>query len=195
MFHAVIESWKTQTRRIVNIKNDEIISVLMENTENMKLRTKNWKFIKPRYNVGETVYLKEPYSYCNDYLMYKFDDEKCHNKQSCDYINGGCEFDGWENTLFMPEKYARYFIEITGVKCERLHDISDEDCIKECIEELDAGEIIKGYRNYIQYSSDNGITYFETPQEAFAALIDKINGKDTWDSNPYVWVYDFVLKK
>ena len=38
-------------------------------------------------------------------------------------------------------------------------------------------------------------TDFRTPQEAFAILIDKINGKGTWESNPYVWVYDFELVK
>jgi hypothetical protein len=32
-------------------------------------------------------------------------------------------------------------------------------------------------------------------QEAFAALIDKINGYGTWESNPYVWAYDFELAK
>ena len=41
----------------------------------------------------------------------------------------------------------------------------------------------------------NGVEYIKkeqpTPKEAYAALIDKINGKNTWDSNPFVWVYDF----
>lgn len=32
-----------------------------------------------------------------------------------------------------------------------------------------------------------------TPQEAYAALIDRINGKGTWESNPFVWVYDYEL--
>ena len=36
---------------------------------------------------------------------------------------------------------------------------------------------------------------FDTPREAFAALIDKVSGKGTWESNPYVWVYEFELMK
>lgn len=34
---------------------------------------------------------------------------------------------------------------------------------------------------------------FKTPKEAFASLIDKVSGKDTWKSNPYVFVYEFKL--
>lgn len=34
---------------------------------------------------------------------------------------------------------------------------------------------------------------FDTPREAFAALIDKVSGKGTWESNPYVFVYEFKL--
>lgn len=35
----------------------------------------------------------------------------------------------------------------------------------------------------------------EFVKKAFAALIDKIGGKGTWQSNPYVFVYDFKLIK
>lgn len=36
---------------------------------------------------------------------------------------------------------------------------------------------------------------FNTPREAYAALIDRISGKGTWSSNPFVFVYDFELVK
>lgn len=36
---------------------------------------------------------------------------------------------------------------------------------------------------------------FATAKESFACLIDKMSGKGTWESNPYVWVYDFELIK
>ena len=36
---------------------------------------------------------------------------------------------------------------------------------------------------------------YTTPREAYAALIDKLSGKGTWESNPYVFVYDFELIK
>lgn len=34
---------------------------------------------------------------------------------------------------------------------------------------------------------------FRTPQEAYASIIDRISGKGTWASNPYVFVYEFKL--
>lgn len=36
---------------------------------------------------------------------------------------------------------------------------------------------------------------FFTPRKAFAALIDKVSGKETWNSNPWVFVYEFELVK
>lgn len=82
-------------------------------------------------------------------------------------------------------------IQITRVSIERLQDISEEDCLKEGI-----------------WRDDNvgleGVTYwyhglanssFRTAKEAYAALIDKISGKYTWESNPWVFVYDFKLIK
>lgn len=85
---------------------------------------------------------------------------------------------GFCNKMFMPEWAARTFIKITGAECERLQDISDEDCFREGIYDDGAGYVYE----------PNGIAY-STPREAYAAEIDMINGKGTWDSNPYVWSY------
>lgn len=150
LFHAVVNGLKTQTRRIK--KSDT-----------------------PRYEVGEILYLKEPYLDTPfGEIYYGFDESRFKGK-------------GWKNKLFMPEKYARHFIRITKVRAERLQDISTEDCLKEGIE----------------YNKYNDPYYFhplseggeDTAQDAYAELIDKINGKGTWESNPFVWVYDFELVK
>lgn len=34
---------------------------------------------------------------------------------------------------------------------------------------------------------------FRTSQEAYAALIDRVSGRGTWGSNPFVMAYDFEL--
>jgi putative transposon-encoded protein len=183
LFHAVINGTKTQTRRIVKpqpIDKPELNTIFK--------RWVYWLFgesnaIKqPRYQVGEKVYLKEPYSlYVNNGNI-----EVMHKYMT------GCSEDGdykWRNKLFMPEKYARYFIEITGVKCEQLQDISGEDCIKEGV--FIFPDKINGKTIYT-YDANTG---YEIPQNAYTALINQINGKGTWESNPYVWVYDFKLVK
>lgn len=81
-------------------------------------------------------------------------------------------------------------IRITNVRVERLQDISDEDCIAE-------GISFYKYNGKIHYTFDNKVkkTFFkfDTPREAYSALIDKISGKGTWESNPWVFVYEFEL--
>jgi hypothetical protein len=99
---------------------------------------------------------------------------------------------GFCNKLFMPEWCAVHLIKITGVRAERLQDISDEDCIREGIETYNCY-----YEDYISTelcSYRNGIEDgFELPQDAYAALIDSIHKKGVWNSNPFVWCYDFKL--
>ena len=85
-------------------------------------------------------------------------------------------------------------ITITDIQFTRLQDLSDEDCLAEGIIEHTA-EIIPNYPPYTQYCCGISEEYYDTPRQAFAKLIDKINGKGTWESNPYVFVYDFELVK
>lgn len=99
----------------------------------------------------------------------------------------------WKNKLFMPQWAARHFIEITAVRAERLQDISEEDCLKEGITRQ---QIIRLDQVWYQNGfSVNGLIGWPTAQQTYAALIDKINGKGIFQSNPYVWVYDFKLIK
>lgn len=91
--------------------------------------------------------------------------------------------------MFVRADLMPHRIRITNVRVERLQDISDEDCLREGIEEH-----LKG----VQYGFTSNIGYvgqypFTTPREAFALLIDKISGKGTWESNPWVFVYEFKL--
>lgn len=93
---------------------------------------------------------------------------------------------GWSNNDLMPRH-----IRITNIKIERLQDISDKDCLKEGIYE-DSGddEFPPSIFYEFEGNKDDG---FDTPREAFAALIDKVSGKGTWLKNPYVFCYSFEL--
>lgn len=137
----------------------------------------------PKYQVGEIVYLKEPYSINHgrdcDGVIYRFDDKP----MSYDFWDKDTR---WKNKLFMPESVARYFIKITAVRAERLQEISEEDCFNEGIIGI-AGTVGPAYKVIRDAKS------FPTPREAYAALTDKINGKGMWNSNPWVWVYDYEL--
>lgn len=70
-------------------------------------------------------------------------------------------------------------------------EIPEADCIAESIWKAH-GVGLEGTTYW--YTSLVNSPY-RTAKEAYAALIDKISGKDTWESNPWVFVYDFELVK
>lgn len=95
---------------------------------------------------------------------------------------------GWKNKMFVKPSLMPHHIRITNIRVERLQDISYKDCLAEGIwKSANIGPL--------------GVTYcyplcnfpYRTARDAYAALIDKVSGKGTWESNPYVFVYDFEL--
>lgn len=96
------------------------------------------------------------------------------------------ETKGWGNKMFVKADLMPHHIEITDIKVERLQNISDEDCLREGI--CKTSDACRPY-----YIPNTGRPTFANPREAFAALIDKMSGKGTWESNPYCFCYTFEL--
>ncbi len=95
--------------------------------------------------------------------------------------------------MFMPRWASRITLEVTGVRVERLQDISYEDAIAEGVndpatvppfpESLGGTETVEQYARRSRY-----------PQRSYAALWDEINGVNgdgSWHANPWVWVVEF----
>lgn len=196
LFHLTVQGIKKQTRRIINpqptffSKPDEgIFHDLGYYLDSLGIA------LKPRYKVGETVYLKEPYSWISlgsrePVTVYKYDNEEHEDECGCSFLTSD-----WKNKMFMPESEARHFIKITDVRVERLQDILEEDCILEGIlEEFpEAYGMDSSLPSYWRCPEEMSMEWFKTPRQAYAFLIDKINGKGTWESNPWVWVIDYKL--
>lgn len=72
---------------------------------------------------------------------------------------------------------------------ERLQSISDEDILKEGVWQRFKTSLFYVSKN-VGYAPD---VAFLTAREAFAYLIDRISGKGTWESNPWVVAYSFEL--
>lgn len=139
--------------------------------------------VKPRYNVGEIVAIAQAYKDILETLP-----EPYRRKYDGWISTEISESVGFRNKLYVKPILMPLQIKILGVRAERLQDISDEDCIKEGIEE----ELnIHNGKQWFTYC--NGTHSFDTPREAYKALINSIDGKDTWDNNPWVWVYDYEL--
>lgn len=100
---------------------------------------------------------------------------------------------GWDDKMFVRADLMPHQIQITNIIAQKLQDISDEDCLKEGIYEDSGDDKFPPSVFYEFYgNNDDG---FNTPREAFAALIDKVSGKGTWERNPYVFGYEFKLIK
>ena len=85
-------------------------------------------------------------------------------------------------------------IRITGIKCEQLQSISHDDCFREGILESWYESTDTTTYGFVDEKKGTAVE-FDTPRKAFAALIDKVSGRGTWDRNPWVVVYEFELVK
>ena len=144
--------------------------------------------ILPKYKVGEVVAVAQSYNDCG---------YKCFHYRDTDefmyFVKDNKEISirpaGVTNKMFVEANLMPHQIRITNVRIQRLQDISDEDCLKEGV-----NKAVNENGIDVQYYVGHA-TCFETPREAFAHLIDNVSGKGTWDSNLYVFVYDFELVK
>ena len=97
--------------------------------------------------------------------------------------------------MFVGADMMIHQIRITDVRVERLQDISDEDCSKVGIIKKWHAPACKNYYYLPGIEVKSVEDVHDTPQEAFAHLINKVSRKDVWSNNPYVFVYDFELIK
>jgi len=187
---AVIEGRKTMTRRLIP---DEFFGLTWDTRgDTLVYENEYGDFIDvrhstyTRYKVGEVVAVAQ--SYGQVYHHYGL--------ETMDMVVSGMKTSaGWKNKMFVKAELVPHQIRITRIRCERLQDISDEDCMKEGV--VDVTYFKTGGRPYELFALP-GHEYeetFNTPRQAFAALIDKVSGRGTWDRNPWVAVYEFELVK
>ena len=160
---AVLNGSKTMTRRVLR--------------DNVPLG--NWKETQKHlpYKVGEIVAIVQRYAEIpwNCFPNAPFS------------LDAFIEHAGYKNKMFVKADLMPHHIKITDVKVERLQDISDDDILREGVWQM--GELF--YVNKAVGEAPE--VAFPTTREAFWYLIDKISGKGTWKSNPWVVAYSFKL--
>jgi len=92
----------------------------------------------------------------------------------------------WTPSIYMTRAACRIILEITNIGVERLIEISEEDARQEGIELIQ-----RVYGS--SYTWDNCVTFHGTAKLAFQNLWEKINGADSWDFNPWVWIIKFKV--
>ncbi len=119
-----------------------------------------------QYRATETAHVGDPDHAVCEVMVGKFGipDNTPHS-----IISGG----KWKPSIHMPRWASRITLEIVSVSVERLQDISKDDAIAEGVRPCG-------------YGLNDG-----TAQRAFKSLWQSINGPESWDANPWVWVVEF----
>lgn len=175
---AVLEGRKTQTRRTF-LKPGE--DPLLHGITPEYLIS-----VRSRYSLGETIAIAQKYEDLRkDDEFYRLCGKNGMPLECIKYEKG------YSNKMFVKADLMPHRIRITNIRVERLQEISEGDCLKEGIW-CDDNVGLEGTTYWYHGLANSS---FRTAKEAYAALIDNISGKDTWESNPYVFVYDFELVK
>lgn len=139
--------------------------------------------IFPKYKVGEVVAIAQSYL---DLSLAEVSQWKSNGNKTT--INS---LAGWTNKLFVKAELMPHHISITNIKIEKLQGISDEDCLKEGIVQKFDADGTPRYR--VPCEKHTWAYATDSARDAYHFLIDKVSGKGTWESNPYVFVYEFEL--
>lgn len=196
MVKAILDGRKTQTRRVVGLKNNDLIftGFIMSSTAKGREgccsfglnKEQDLEYAKQRYKVGDVLWVREPAKVMSlpvetcKKLTFKYladnktteiylDDDFDYSKkwiQRCQGVPNGC-----------IKEMARIFLKVTNVRVERLQDISFDDIKKEGI---DIGFISYGFVIKSALLKKWKELWNSTAKDGYK-----------WEDNPYVFVYEF----
>lgn len=140
----------------------------------------------PKYKVGEVVAIAQSYE-----SLGMNPEIALNDKDGIGFYTKTKFAPGWKNKMFVRADLMPHHIRITNIKVERLQGISDEDCLKEgVVQKFDTDGTLR-YR--VPCEKHTWAYATDSARDAYHFLIDKVSGKGTWESNPYVFVYEFEL--
>jgi hypothetical protein len=96
---------------------------------------------------------------------------------------------GWRPSIHMPRWASRITLEVTGVRMERVQDISHDDALAEGVQ--DFASTLDDQPHPSGESPEQASRRLQWPQRQFRTLWESINGAESWDINPWVWVVEF----
>ena len=172
---ASIDGSKTMTRRAVPERTQRDGLVYAANHPNDEKAYERYLLEHAPYKVGEVVAIAQRY---RDIVP------------PLDNKNIVWTGRGWNNKMYVRADLCKRHVEVTGVDYQMLWDITDEDCMREGIIKIATPHLpVKEHYTYI-----NSGMISETPKAAFAHLIRRLCGDSYWESDPYNYVFSFILK-
>jgi len=208
MVRAILAGRKTQARRIINPKHGGLIvgvggpGIAMEQISDSEFST----VISPYGGSGDRLWVRETWQ---GPLMdadtmeteYRRSPDDFHNPKYCVYAADGdlrpefmtlddelvCR---WRPSTNMPRWASRISLKVSGVRVERLQDISEADALAEGIESLTGDNTIYHW-DFPKPHPNHAVSGYKSARSAYHELWCEINGRDSWDANPWVWAIDF----
>ena len=190
MVRAIMDSRKTETRRSINPQpyidgmgnfcwngrnfgqdsNGPCIQAIASPIPSSKTKRVCCPYGKP----GDRLWVRETFNHDGEKYIYAADlNELGVQKWAAQ----------WKPSIHMPRNASRILLEITGVRVERLQDISECDAKAE-------GSYVCDYfgRRFLDQSSNQGCYKW-----GYRSIWESLNGSGSWDLNPFVWVIEFKL--
>jgi hypothetical protein len=203
MVQAILNGTKTQTRRVIKVdpKADYLPDLnLLGNTfvepDGKLVEPTMATVIKPKYNVGDVLWVRETWCYvqldhAHDLLEGRRERNQFVFKTEVheDWMLYAKEKYGttWKPSIHMPKEACRLFLRVKSVRVERLKDITAMNAVEEGIEMCtDNNSVVVHWKNYLRKNIGEG-----TAIGSFRTLWQSINGPESWDENPWVWVVEF----
>lgn len=191
MVRAIQAGTKTQTRRIIKplpLKLNREAGALELDAEAMT----DGRIMKlNRYGqVGDKLWVRETWAPRTMGLTQLDPVLKPRYRADNDPLDArvAAQCGGWKPSIHMPRWASRITLEITGVRAEHLHCISEQGASAEGVA-YDPGE---GGTYHVQGIAD---CCSDSAVGAFRKLWEQINGPSSWTLNPWVWVLEFKLVK
>lgn len=185
MVQAILEGRKTCTRRVLKQPFE------VHPNGFITKRKGNERLIpyEAPYKVGDILYVRETWmmqSMSNFDKKAKFLFKAEPNERLKEVILSSDRYDdlikysyknGWQPSLFMPKEAARIYLKVTGIRVERLQDITHEQILKEGTNVIKSG-----------YDRDDYEFCWINLWEPTCTKEDY-----RWNNNPYVWVIEFEV--
>lgn len=191
MVKAILNGRKTQTRRVIPLKNNDlmftgfVVSSTAKNREGYcafgKNKEQDLEFIKPKYKVGDILYVKETWTLGKKftikpenvwYIRNDLGNEVYYKADLNDNFYDPDNICKWKPSIHMPKNYARIFLKVTNARVERLQDITFDDIEKYGIK----------FNLKINGKNKFKILWNSTAKDGYKYL-----------DNPYVFVYEFEM--
>lgn len=190
MVCALLAGTKTQTRRVVKLRVGEVLCSRDRALAATQDRLINCPYGQPddRLWVRESLRFVKVGENLHEHAVYAADGvrvPRCPDlaEWCCDGLAFGLAKS--VPSIHMPRWASRITLEVTGVRVERLQDISIEDAKAEGAWGPD-DSIVSKVAEYFHVD-----ILAANPLLAYRMLWEQINGPGSWAANPWVWVVEF----